>query len=119
MPIPAAEVDQLVGDIHEIRTLLFCRLLLSQASLLAPALKADSVSEFLQDPSVSTMDLRNVCIKLENSDLQAISDACADYARGDEPEDDEDSDDEDLEPEPDKDGTPWADTFDKSAVPKS
>ena len=117
MPIPAAEVDQLVSDIHEIRTLLFCRLLPSQASLLVPALRADSVSEFLQDPSVSTMDLRNVCIKLENPDLQAIRDACADYARDGEPEDD--SDCEELEPEPDKDETPWADTFDKSAVPKS
>lgn len=118
VPMPAAEVDRLVEDLSEIRTLLFCRLLLSQASLLAPALRAESVSEFLEDPSVSTMDLRNVCIKLENPDLQAIRDACADYARGDEPDDDDDDDEEPV-PEEDDDATPWSKSIQKSAVPKN
>ncbi|KAF2168271.1 hypothetical protein M409DRAFT_21709 [Zasmidium cellare ATCC 36951] len=91
--MPADEVEQLLDDIAEIKELLLCRLLISQAALLPAALRAKSVDEFLADPEITTNELRDLCLRVEQPALQEIRDACADFARGD--AEDSDSDDED------------------------
>ncbi|KAM0425389.1 hypothetical protein ACHAPT_009446 [Fusarium lateritium] len=100
-PMTNDEVESIVSDIRQIKLLLFCRLLLGQASMLPAALRANSVEEFLNDPQVAESDLRDLCLKVEEPTLQDIRDACADFARGDEAEEDpvEESADEDDEDE--------------------
>ncbi|ROW02401.1 hypothetical protein VMCG_06073 [Cytospora schulzeri] len=85
-PVPEEDIESLVADIAEIKTLLFCRTLLSHATLLPAALRAKSVEEFLSDPEIADSDLRDLCLKVEQPNLQALRDACADFARGDNPE---------------------------------
>jgi hypothetical protein len=85
-PVPEEDIEGLVADIAEIKTLLFCRTLLSHATLLPAALRAKSVEEFLSDPEIADSDLRDLCLKVEQPNLQALRDACADFARGDNPE---------------------------------
>ena len=89
-PIPDKEIDHLIDELAEIKLLLFCRLLLSHATLLPAALKATSVEEFLLDKDVTDTDLRDLCLKTENPGLQEIRDACADLSRGEEEADEED-----------------------------
>ncbi len=101
-PMTANEADRLVGEIAEIKSYLFCRLLLNNAVLLPAAIKADSLDEFFKDIEVKTQDLRDLCLRLEQPQLQEIRDACADFFRkDDEPSEQEEaaSDDEDSEPE--------------------
>ncbi|KAI0485340.1 hypothetical protein GGR56DRAFT_70131 [Xylariaceae sp. FL0804] len=88
-PMADDEVDDLMRDIKEIKLLLFCRLLLSHASVLPAALRSKSVDEFLRDPEITETELRDICLKVEQPSLQDIRDACADLIRGDEPDDDE------------------------------
>ncbi|KAI1745252.1 hypothetical protein F4680DRAFT_401566 [Xylaria scruposa] len=85
-PMDDDEIDTLMQDIKEIKLLLFCRLLLSHASLLPAALQATSVDEFLNNTKITEADLRDICLKVEQPSLQDIRDACADLLRGDEPE---------------------------------
>ncbi|KAJ4123034.1 hypothetical protein NW768_010026 [Fusarium equiseti] len=85
-PLPEDEIDSLIHDIREIKLLLFCRLVLSQASLLPAALRANSVQEFLNDNTIAESDLRDLCLKVAEPTLQNIRDACADFARGDKPD---------------------------------
>ncbi|KAF9777318.1 hypothetical protein IL306_004449 [Fusarium sp. DS 682] len=101
-PMEDDEIDELIRDIREIKLLLFCRLVLSQASLLPAALRATTVQEFLDDTSVTEADLRDLCLKVAEPTLQDIRDACADFARGDKADDklpveDDDDDDETME----------------------
>ncbi|KAF5565793.1 major facilitator superfamily transporter [Fusarium phyllophilum] len=102
-PMEGDEIDELIRDIREIKLLLFCRLVLLQASLLPAALRATTVQEFLDDTSVTEADLRDLCLKVAEPTLQDIRDACADFARGDKVddnipvEDDDDDDDETME----------------------
>ncbi|SPJ83940.1 uncharacterized protein FTOL_10456 [Fusarium torulosum] len=102
-PMDDDEIDSLIRDIREIKLLLFCRLVLAQASLLPAALRASSVDEFLNDTSVAESDLRDLCLKVAEPTLQDIRDACADFARGDKEdekpsvEDDDDDEEESLE----------------------
>ncbi|SMQ51641.1 unnamed protein product [Zymoseptoria tritici ST99CH_3D7] len=79
--LPQEEVDQLVAEIGEIKQLLLCRLILSQAALLPAALRAESVEQFFNDPELSSAELRDLCLRLEQPSLQEIRDACADFAR--------------------------------------
>ena len=83
-PLPDEEIDRLLEEITEIKQLLFCRMILSHASLLPAALRARSVEEFLGDGEVSLADLRAICVKMENPGWQEVRDACADLLRGDE-----------------------------------
>lgn len=92
-PLPDDEVDQLLFDIAEIKQLLFCRLLLSQATLLPAALNAASVEDFLNNRDIADADLRDLCLKMESPGLQEIRDACADFGRGE--EEDENAGDDD------------------------
>lgn len=85
-PLPEEDIEKLLSDIAEIKALLLCRTLLSHATLLPAALRAKSVEEFIEDPSIAHTDLRDLCLKVEQPDLQALRDACADFARGDNPE---------------------------------
>ncbi|KAI1074329.1 hypothetical protein F5B20DRAFT_586346 [Whalleya microplaca] len=85
-PLADDEINSLIRDIREIKLLLFCRLLLSHASLLPAALRSASVEEFLSDPEIAGSDLRDICLRVEQPSLQDIRDACADLIRGDEPE---------------------------------
>ncbi|KAL6882312.1 hypothetical protein HDV57DRAFT_509473 [Trichoderma longibrachiatum] len=87
-PMTNDEIESVIKDIREIKLLLFCRLLLAQASMLPAALRAGSVEEFLDDAELVDSDLRDICLKLEDPSLQEIRDACADFARGDDAEDD-------------------------------
>ncbi|KAH6603838.1 mfs allantoate [Trichoderma cornu-damae] len=102
-PMTDEEIESAIGDIREIKLLLFCRLLLAQASLLPAALRAGSVQQLLGDAEVVDSDLRDLCLKLEDPSLQQIRDACADFARGEEAEEDADgvSDDSEAEDEDD------------------
>lgn len=98
-PLPDEEIDSLTKEIKEIKLLLFCRLLLSHASLLPAAIRAASVEEFLNDSDIAESDLRDLCLEVEQPSLQDIRDACADLMRGDETEvDDKDGDDSEEEP---------------------
>lgn len=90
-PMTDDEIESSIREIREIKLLLFCRLLLAQASLLPAALRASSVEEFLNDAEMVDADLRDLCLKLEDPSLQQIRDACADFARGDEAEEDVDN----------------------------
>ncbi|KAI3395247.1 hypothetical protein diail_1600 [Diaporthe ilicicola] len=85
-PLPEEDIDKLLSDIAEIKALLLCRTLLSHATLLPAALRAKSVEEFIDDPSISHTDLRDLCLKVEQPKLQELRDACADFARGSNPE---------------------------------
>ena len=89
-PLPDDEIDRILGELAEIKLLLFCRLLLSHATILPAALRASSVEELLQDKDVGDNDLRDLCLKMENPELQMIRDACADLGRG--AEEDEEND---------------------------
>lgn len=91
------EIDSLVSQIVEIKHLLFCRLLLTHATLLPIALRADSVDAFLADAEVSEADLRDLCLQMEQPDLQQVRDACADLTREDEHDDVEMYDEEEEE----------------------
>lgn len=82
-PMTNDEVETLINDIKEVKLLLFCRLVLAQASMLPAALRASSVEEFLSDAQVAESDLRDLCLKVAEPTLQHIRDACADFARGD------------------------------------
>lgn len=100
-PMTDDEIETAVKDIEEIKLLLFCRLLLGQASLLPAALRAKSVQEFFNDATITQSDLRDLCLKVEKPTLQEIRDACADFARGDEADENpeaevEDEDEEDI-----------------------
>ncbi|KAI2637266.1 hypothetical protein GGS21DRAFT_489042 [Xylaria nigripes] len=92
-PMGDDEIDILMQEIKEIKLLLFCRLLLSHASLLPAALRAANVDEFLSDTDITETDLRDICLKVEKPSLQDIRDACADLMREDEPDVEEDEDD--------------------------
>ena len=83
-PMPEDEIEDMLRDITEIKTLLFCRQLLSHATLLPIAMRSSSVDEFLADPAlVDSSELRDLCLQVEKPTLQALRDACADFARGD------------------------------------
>ena len=88
-PVPEEEIDPLLEDMNEIKHLLFCRLLLSHATVLPAAIRAHSVEGFLNDKEVADTDLRDLALKMDNPGLQEIRDACADLGRGEEEEDDE------------------------------
>lgn len=90
--IPDDEIDTLLEEVAEVKTLLFCRQLLSHATLLPVALKANSVEEFLEDPEVTSANVRDLCLKLERPALQDVRDACADFARAKAGENGEDTD---------------------------
>ncbi|KAI0097145.1 hypothetical protein F4814DRAFT_128368 [Daldinia grandis] len=92
-PLADEEIDSLMRDIKEIKLFLFCRLLLSHASLLPAAVRSSSVEAFLSDPEIAESDLRDLCLKVEQPSLQDIRDACADLIRGDEPEVEEEDED--------------------------
>jgi hypothetical protein len=49
---PEPEIERLLGEVSEVKYLLFCRLLLGQVALLPAALRANSVEEFLAGPEV-------------------------------------------------------------------
>lgn len=79
--LPDAEIDQLLVEVAEIKNFLFCRLLLSQATLLSIALETDSIEDFLERSEVTREHLRDLCLKLERPNLQDVRDACADFIR--------------------------------------
>ena len=85
--LSAEEAEKLLNDVSEIRLLLFCRLLLSHATLLPFALQANSVDEFFNNKSVNSTNLRDLCLRIEQPSLQEVRDACADLNRADEAED--------------------------------
>lgn len=79
--LPEDEVEQLLKEVAEIKNFLFCRLLLSQATLLPVALEADTIDDFLERTEVTREHLRDICLKLERPGLQDVRDACADFIR--------------------------------------
>lgn len=79
--LPDDEIDVLLEEVSEIKHLLFCRLLLSHASLLPAAIRADSVEALLNDADVKDADLRDLCLMMENPEPQEVRDACADLLR--------------------------------------
>lgn len=102
--IPDDELDTLLEEVAEVKHLLFCRLLLSHATLLPIALRSDSIEAFLADEDVTREHLRDICLKLERPGLQDVRDACADFVRGkdgevDEPDTDRSEDEEEDEDE--------------------
>ncbi|KAK7510074.1 hypothetical protein IWZ03DRAFT_433735 [Phyllosticta citriasiana] len=97
-PLSDREVTMLLGQVVEIKHLLFCRLLLSHAALLPAALRANSVYDFLADEEVNNTDLRDLCLKMEQPSLQEIRDACADLGRGEDEEEDDDEKDQVAKP---------------------
>jgi hypothetical protein len=79
--LPDDEIEQLLSEVAEIKNFLFCRLLLSQATLLPIAMETGSVEEFLNRKEVAREHLRDLCLKLERPGLQDVRDACADFIR--------------------------------------
>ena len=96
-PVSDHDISDLIADITEIKMLLFCRQVMSHSTLLPAALRANSIDEFLSDPSIADSDLRDLCLQVEQPTLQALRDACADFVRGNGPDDDEDEDQGDDE----------------------
>lgn len=82
--LPEDEIDRLLEEVTEIKHLLFCRRLLSHASLLPAAIRASSVEDFLNDGDVDSASLRDLSLELESPGLQEVRDACADLFRVDE-----------------------------------
>ena len=82
-PLPDNEIDKLLEEVAEVKELLLCRILLSHAALLPAAARANSVDEFLNDESVDSAHLRDLCLELETPGLQDVRDACADLVRED------------------------------------
>lgn len=87
-PLPDAEINSLLEEVREVKNYLFCRILLSQASLLPVALESESIEQFLADERVTRDHLRDLCLKLERPILQDVRDACADFSREDHEDDD-------------------------------
>lgn len=85
------EINTLIEDIIEIKSLLFCRLLLRHATLLPVALRAENIEDFFNSPDVPDSELRDLALKVEQPALQEIRDACADLARTDEGEEGDES----------------------------
>ena len=81
--MPMGEVEKILTEVAEIKLLLFSRMLLSRATVLPAALRAETVEDFLRDPEVPTAELRDICLKVEQPSLQQIRHACADFFRGD------------------------------------
>ncbi|KAK2803520.1 hypothetical protein FQN50_006955 [Emmonsiellopsis sp. PD_5] len=109
-PIPADEADQLLDEIAEIKNFLFCRLLLGNAALLPAAMRSSTVHELFNDPDVSVSDLRDICLKMEQPQLQDIRDACADFFRSNDENDELPSsagDDNEEETDSDEDEEHW------------
>jgi hypothetical protein len=79
--LPEDEIEQLLREVVEIKNFLFCRLLLSQTTLLPAAIETDSIEEFLNRDEVTREHLRDLCLKLERPGLQDVRDACADFIR--------------------------------------
>jgi len=79
----AEEIDELEREVAEIRMLLFCRIVLSHPKLLPLALRTESVEGLLSSEDITTSDLRDICLRLEQPTLQEIRDACADLVRSD------------------------------------
>ncbi|KAL1655727.1 hypothetical protein SLS61_001751 [Didymella pomorum] len=79
--IPDDEIEQLLDEVAEIKNFLFCRLLLTQSTLLPAALKAKSIEDFIGKEEVTRENLRDLCLKLERPVLQDVRDACADFIR--------------------------------------
>jgi hypothetical protein len=79
--LPDDEIEQLLDEVGEIKNFLFCRLLLSHATLLPAALESDGIDEFLNRDEVTREHLRDLCLKLERPSLQDVRDACADFIR--------------------------------------
>ena len=116
---PEDEIEGLLAEVTEIKHLLFCRLLLGHAALLPAALRADSVEAFLNDPEVTELALRDLCLKMERPGLQEIRDACADLFRSEEEEEDNElADEEDLVNEDEAAGCPYDDMMWKPEKPK-
>lgn len=116
-PLSDKEIDEIIGEITEIKHLLFCRLLLSHASLLTVAIRANSVEEFLSDNEVNDADLRDLCLKMENPGLQEVRDACADLLRGE--EEDDDMKEETIEDDQAKNKNSYKDRFNALAWRRS
>jgi hypothetical protein len=90
--IPNDEIEQILNEVAEIKNFLFCRLILSQTTLLPAALETNSIEDFLNRTEVTREHLRDLCLKLERPGLQDVRDACADFIRErDGVEDEEDS----------------------------
>jgi hypothetical protein len=104
--IPGEEVEKILEEVAEIKSLLLCRLLLSYAAMLPAALRAESVQAFMADNDVKTADLRDVCLRFERPTLQEVRDACADFFRGEDESEDESNNgmDNDGEDDPDTKG---------------
>ena len=116
--MPKDEVTKVLDEVAEIKLFLFCRLLLSQAAMLPAALRADTVDEFLRDPEISTTDLRDLCLKVEQPSLQEIRNACADFFRGENEVDEHKLDNNEDESESEEETrTPWTRT--KKSLPLS
>ncbi|KAH5505946.1 hypothetical protein HBI81_224330 [Parastagonospora nodorum] len=79
--LPDEEVEKVLDEVGEIKNFLFCRLLLSQATLVPAALETDSIKDFLHRPEVIREHLRDLCLKLEQPGLQDMRDACTDFTR--------------------------------------
>ncbi|PVH94676.1 hypothetical protein DM02DRAFT_602165 [Periconia macrospinosa] len=103
--IPDDEIDTLLDEVAEVKALLFCRLLLSHATLLPIALRANSIEQFLENPEVTSANVRDLCLKLERPALQDVRDACADFVRAKAGENGEDTDS-------DEGDSAWEDTDD-------
>ena len=112
------EIEGLLEEVFEIKHLLFCRLLISYASLLPAALPASSVEEFLNDKDVPEADLRDICRRMEDPGLQEIRDACADLSRGDDEGENEEGPEDELQEKLGKRGL-FSDNFRPGKLPKS
>ena len=73
-----ADIYVLLKEVSEIKHLLFSRLLLLYAGLLAAAIRVDSVKKSLDDIDVKDADLRCICLRIESSGPSEVRNACAD-----------------------------------------
>ncbi|EEP82860.1 predicted protein [Uncinocarpus reesii 1704] len=111
------EADRLLDEITAIKGYLFCRLLLSSPVLLAVALRVGTIEEFFRDPEVTATDLRDLCLKMEQPQLQDIRDACADFFRGNEDDEPSNANRDDIVSESEDDDDHWPVKRSKKGIP--
>jgi hypothetical protein len=100
--VPDEEIERLLEDMAEIKHLLFCRLLLSHATVLSAAIRANSIEELLDNAEVTVADLRDLALRMDNLGLQETRDACADLCRGNDEEEEDHYDNDTDEDEANK-----------------
>ncbi|KAF2502049.1 hypothetical protein BU16DRAFT_532461 [Lophium mytilinum] len=88
-PMPDNEIDCLLQDIGQTKTLLFCRFLLSHALISPVVVRVESIERFFGRYESQARGFERDLPERETPALQEVRDACTDLARKHEEEEDQ------------------------------